>query len=131
MSLLGPIERQAEKDLRMYWWNGVGWSSSSDTGVDTASHYVWVNVRNEAVPTLTDLSSTIFAPGAAAISLNPDTGAKGTSVSVSGSGFFSNDTAVVMFNGTQLGTGTIYGSGAFNNLTFVIETLVPGVYQVQ
>jgi len=50
-----------ESSLKLLWWNGTGWVPCSDSGVNTASNYIWAKIRSDTTPTLDDLSGTPFA----------------------------------------------------------------------
>jgi len=50
-----------ESSLKLLWWNGTGWVPCSDSGVNTASNYIWAKIRSDTAPTLDDLSGTPFA----------------------------------------------------------------------
>jgi len=49
-----------ESSLRMYWWNGAIWVVCSDTGVNTDENYIWARIRADTIPSLSDLSGTVF-----------------------------------------------------------------------
>ncbi|MBP8617882.1 MAG: right-handed parallel beta-helix repeat-containing protein [Candidatus Pacebacteria bacterium] len=61
-----------ESSLKLYWWDGSKWSPCSDTGVNTASNYIWANITSTSTPALTDLGvggipATPFAAGGNAL----------------------------------------------------------------
>ncbi len=119
-----------ESILRLYWWAGNIWSSCTESGVSTSANYVWVNIREDIAPSLLQLTGTVFGVGAVDLNLAPDTGAMGTLVTITGTGFSSNDSVEVLFNGTHIATGTTNGLGELVNLSMVIKMLVPGLYNV-
>jgi len=49
-----------ESSLRMYWWNGAIWVVCSDTGVNTDENYIWARIRADTIPSLSDLTGTVF-----------------------------------------------------------------------
>jgi hypothetical protein len=80
----------------------------------------------------------LLAPGAtsvfaAGISVNPGTGAIGTSTSVSGSGFAANTTVHVFFNrngGKQIGAESTDGSGNLPGFNVTIPSVIAGSYPI-
>ena len=70
---------------------------------------------------------------AAGVSMSPSSGAIGTPVTVSGSGFNANATVQVFFNGSGgplVAAEASDGSGNLNNLTFTIPNFPAGTYQI-
>ncbi|HQF44163.1 MAG TPA: hypothetical protein PK073_14730, partial [Ignavibacteriaceae bacterium] len=55
------ISGKDESSLKLLWWNGTRWVPCSDSGVNTASNYIWAKIRGDTAPTLDDLSGTPFA----------------------------------------------------------------------
>jgi len=51
-----------EEDLAFYWWNGVNWIRCSNTGVNINENYVWAIINHTTIPSIQDLTGTIFAP---------------------------------------------------------------------
>jgi hypothetical protein len=54
-----------ESSLILRWWDGTRWLGCSDTGVNTTdippySGYIWAKIRNDTIPTLAQLSGTVF-----------------------------------------------------------------------
>ncbi len=54
------ISGKDESSLKLYWWNDTAWSPCSDSGVDTASNYIWAKIRSDTTPNLTQLTGTAF-----------------------------------------------------------------------
>ncbi len=52
-----------ESSLKLYWWNGSEWIQCSDTGVNETGNYVWANITSTSIPTLSQLTGTVFSPG--------------------------------------------------------------------
>ncbi len=60
-----------ESSLRLRWWNGTDWIVCSDGGVNTTnipgppaySGYMWAKIRHDTIPSLDDLSGSVFAGG--------------------------------------------------------------------
>jgi hypothetical protein len=52
-----------EDSLLLYWWNSTAWVPCSDSGVDTASNYIWAIITNSTTPALDDLEGTPFGGG--------------------------------------------------------------------
>jgi len=53
-----------EEDLKLFWWNGTVWQECSDSGVNTASNYIWARITDSTIPSLDDLEGTPFSGGA-------------------------------------------------------------------
>ncbi len=54
-----------EQSLQLFWWNDTEWVQCSDSGVNTDSTngysgYMWAKIRDDTVPSLTDLQGTPF-----------------------------------------------------------------------
>ena len=49
-----------EESLRLFWWDGAEWDDCSDSGVNTASNYMWAKIRNNTTPSLAELQGTEF-----------------------------------------------------------------------
>jgi len=47
-----------EESLRLFWWDGEDWVQCSDSGVNSDSNYMWAKIRNNTIPSLTDLQGT-------------------------------------------------------------------------
>jgi len=52
----------SEEDLVFYWWNGADWIPCSNTGVNINENYVWVIINQTTIPSIQNLTGTIFAP---------------------------------------------------------------------
>jgi len=51
-----------EDSLHLFWWNGTIWQVCSPSGVNTASNYIWAQIRAAGtIPTLAELAGTPFA----------------------------------------------------------------------
>jgi len=50
-----------ELSLRLRWWDGDSWEACSDSGVDAAANYMWVKVRSDTTPSLSQLKGTPLA----------------------------------------------------------------------
>jgi alpha-tubulin suppressor-like RCC1 family protein len=53
-----------EESLRLFWWNGTVWVECSNSGVNTASNYIWAIITDSTTPSLDDLEGTPFSGGA-------------------------------------------------------------------
>ncbi len=51
-----------EESLFFYWWNGTSWIECSHTGVNITGNYVWAIVTQTTMPSIQNLTGTIFAP---------------------------------------------------------------------
>jgi parallel beta-helix repeat protein len=49
-----------EATLRLSWWNGSAWVPCSNSGVNTASNYMWAIITSATTPSLADLVGTPF-----------------------------------------------------------------------
>jgi len=49
----------SEESLRLLWWDGW-WKECSDSGVNTASNYIWAIITEDTWPSLADLQGTPF-----------------------------------------------------------------------
>jgi hypothetical protein len=49
-----------EESLRLFWWNEPAWVQCSNSGVNTASNYIWAIITEETTPSLADLRGTEF-----------------------------------------------------------------------
>ena len=63
-----PKDTSDEHSLRLYWWDGTSWRECSHQGVNTADvngygGYLWVQVRGDTFPALTDMTGTPFGGG--------------------------------------------------------------------
>jgi len=51
-----------EDSLQLFWWNDTIWQVCSPSGVNTASNYIWAQIRAAGtIPTLAELAGTPFA----------------------------------------------------------------------
>jgi len=53
-----------EEDLKLFWWDGDEWVECSNSGVNTASNYIWARITDSTTPSLDDLEGTPFSGGA-------------------------------------------------------------------
>jgi alpha-tubulin suppressor-like RCC1 family protein len=53
-----------EESLKLFWWDGHVWVECSDSGVNTASNYIWARITDSTTPSLDDLEGTPFSGGA-------------------------------------------------------------------
>jgi alpha-tubulin suppressor-like RCC1 family protein len=53
-----------EEDLKLFWWDGDEWVQCSNSGVNTASNYIWAIITDSTTPSLDDLEGTPFSGGA-------------------------------------------------------------------
>jgi hypothetical protein len=49
-----------EESLRLFWWNEPAWVQCSNSGVNTASDYIWAIITENTTPRLSDLQGTEF-----------------------------------------------------------------------
>jgi hypothetical protein len=56
-----------EESLLLYWSNSTAWVPCSNSGVNTASNYIWAIVTNSTTPSLDDLEGTPFGGGGSAV----------------------------------------------------------------
>ncbi len=110
-----------ESSLKLYWWDGSNskWSPCSDTGVNTASNYIWANITSTSTPALTNLGvggipATPFAAGGNAL------------VTSSGGGI---PAQFVSTTGVVLGTSTEAMTEATETLT--IDELIAKVNELK
>jgi hypothetical protein len=52
-----------ESTLVLYWWNGASWVECPDLHVDAESNCVWVKITDTSIPTLSQLTGTVFGTG--------------------------------------------------------------------
>jgi hypothetical protein len=52
-----------ESTLVLYWWNGASWVECPDSHVDAESNCVWVKITDTSIPTLSQLTGTVFGTG--------------------------------------------------------------------
>jgi hypothetical protein len=50
-----------EQTLRMKWWDGTSWINCSDSGVNTIENFVWVKIRSDTSPNLSQMTGTPFS----------------------------------------------------------------------
>jgi hypothetical protein len=124
--------------VRIY-FNGslVTTTTSSSTGtINTTFTVPAVVPGNYTVTAASSFAATstqfsvVNAP-APAISLSPTSGPSGTVVTVSGSGFGASQTAIIYFNGVQVGTTTTTAAGTLPaGTTFTVPSIANGSYTV-
>ncbi|MDH4291690.1 MAG: Ig domain-containing protein, partial [Dehalococcoidia bacterium] len=49
-----------EESLQPFSWNGTAWLQCSNSGINTASDYIWARISNNSTPSLADLRGTPF-----------------------------------------------------------------------
>jgi len=49
-----------EESLRLFWWDGDDWVACSDSGVNTASNYIWAIITEATTPRLDQLQGTAW-----------------------------------------------------------------------
>lgn len=48
----------SEESLQLFWWDSHDWVACSDSGVNTASNYIWAIITEATTPTLDQLQGT-------------------------------------------------------------------------
>ena len=50
----------SEESLRLFWWNEPAWVQCSNSGVNTTRDYIWAIIKEDTMPSLSDLQGTEF-----------------------------------------------------------------------
>jgi hypothetical protein len=116
------ITATASSGYRFY-----AWSSSTPLISITNASSPSTMIRIGAPGTITARFIELLQP---TITVSPASGSSGTSVSVTGSGFYPNSTVNVYFNGNIVGSATASAAGSFS-ISFTAPSMPNGTYVVK